>query len=117
MDRRLTEKDLLKQEHFPAIAFFNAIKNSEFVDTIDQISKEIGRGFDEVDCSFSNDLEPDEEPFEGVEFALGNQEVILDYKTYFYYLELACLKYINEFPNDKQVIEKYLSLIIEKYNL
>jgi hypothetical protein len=52
-----------------------------------------------------------------VEFALGNQEVILDYKTYFYYLELACLKYVNEFPNYKQVIEKYLSLIIEKYNL
>lgn len=117
MNRRLTEEDLLKQEHFPAIAFFNAIKNIEFMDTIEQISKEIGRGFDEVDCSFSTDLEPDEEPFEGVEFALGNQEVILDYKTYFYYLELACLKYVNEFPKDKQIIEKYLSLIRENYNL
>lgn len=117
MDRRLTEKNLLKQEDLPAIAFFNAIKNNEFIDTIKQMSKEIGRGFDEVDCSFSNDLEPDEEPFEGVEFALGNQEVILDYKAYFYYLELACLKYVNEFPKDKQIIEKYLSLIGEKYNL
>lgn len=117
MSRRLTEEDLLKQEHLPAIAFLNAIKNNEFIDTIEQMSKEIGRGFNEVDCCFPGDLEPDDEPFEGVEFALGNQEVVLDYKTYFYYVELACLKYVSEFSQDQKSIEKYLVVIKEKYNL
>lgn len=117
MSRRLTEKDLLKQEHLPAIIFFNSIKDNEFINTIDHMSKEVGRGFDEVDCCFPSDLEEDDEPFEGVEFALGNQEVILDYKAYFYYLELACLKYVNEFSQDRKSIEKYLDIIKEKYSL
>lgn len=117
MNRHLTEKDLLKQEHLPVIAFLNAIKNNEFIVTIEQMSKEIGRGFNEVDCCFSGDLESDDEPFEGVEFALGNQEVVLDYKTYFHYIELACLKYVSEFPQDQKLIEKYLDVIKDKYNL
>lgn len=117
MNRRLIEEDLLKQEHLPVITFFNAINNNEFIDTIEQMSKGIGRGFDEVDCSFPGDLEADDEPFEGVEFALGYQEIILDYKTYFHYLELACLRYVSEFPQDKKIIEKNLTVIKEKYNL
>ncbi|KHD36730.1 hypothetical protein NL50_09410 [Clostridium acetobutylicum] len=117
MNRRLTEEDLLKKEHLPAIVFLNAIKNNEFIDTIEQMSKEIGRGFNEVDCCFPGDLEQDDEAFEGVEFALGNQAIVLDYKTYFYYLKLTCLKYVSEFSQEQKLIKKYLKVIKEKYNL
>ena len=36
--------------------FFNGIKNNKFIDTIEQESKEIGWGFNKVDCCFLGDL-------------------------------------------------------------
>lgn len=116
-DFRLFELDQLDSDHFPVIAFFNAISNSDFKDVVEQLSLGIGRGINAAVCTFPDDLDPDEDMFDGVMFSLHNEEVVVDYQTFFHYLKKACNFYLVDFPDDKDIIESYLSKIKEKYHL
>lgn len=117
MSRKLTESQMLKDDHFPVVAFFNAITDDNFVKMIEHLSTGVGYGINAVDCTFPNDLEPDEEPFEGVMFALHDEEIIVDYQTFYYYLEQACNMHLKEFPQDEEAISNILKRIVEKYSL
>ncbi|WP_353853779.1 ribonuclease toxin immunity protein CdiI [Bacillus sp. Bos-x628] len=117
MNRKILESQMLRDEHFPVVAFFNAITDDSFVKIIQHLSTGVGYGINAVDCTFSNDLEADEEPFQGVMFALHDEEIIVDYQTFYYYLEQACNTYIKEYPQDEKIISKILRKIVEKYSL
>jgi hypothetical protein len=90
---------------FPIQAFFNAISDHSFVETIANLLSGVGASFDEAHCEFPADLDPDEEPFEGVRFALYDDEVVVDLQTFRHYLELACIAYISENPSNLPKIE------------
>ena len=114
---KLQENNLLEQSHFPAIAFFNALSSSNFMRAVKQMSLGIGTGINVVDCTFPNDVQEDMEKFDGVMFSLHEEQVVLDYQTFYYYLSLACKSYLDEFPDDCIELEKYLHTIRERYNL
>lgn len=116
-DFRLLESDQLNNNHFPITAFFNAISNSNFEAVVEQLSSGIGRGINAAVCTFPDDLDPDEEMFDGVMFSLHNEEVVVDYQTFFHYLKKACNVYLDDFPDDKDTIERYLNKVIEKYQI
>ncbi|WP_338552122.1 ribonuclease toxin immunity protein CdiI [Paenibacillus sp. KS-LC4] len=116
-DFRLLDSDIQDKSHFPITAFFNSISNSDFVETVKHFSLGIGVGINATVCLFPDDLDPDEDKFDGVMFSLHDEEVVVDYRTFFYYLRLACSVYLEGTPNDKDVIEGYLKQIREKHNL
>ena len=117
MRSKLQDKDLLEQSHFPVIAFFNAVPSSNFMRTVEQMSVGIGTGINAVDCSFPDDVEDDEEKFDGVRFSVHDEEVVLNYETFYYYLNLACKNYVDAFPDDRSELENYLTNIRERFNL
>lgn len=114
-DFRLFESDILDKDHFPITAFFNSISNTDFIETIKHLSLGVGVGINATVCLFPDDLDPNEEKFEGIMFSLHDADVIVDCHTFFYYLRTACLAYLEYFPNDKDAIEGYLSQIRENY--
>ena len=119
---RLIDKDMLSDKHFPIKAIFNSISDNLFVDTISPLAKGIGFGAEYGACIFSSDLDEYEIAkrgvFEGVEFGLHNREgIIVDYQSFYYYLNKVCQYYVEDFPQDKEKIEKILQKIKEKFNL
>lgn len=117
MRDKLQERDLLEPIHFPVMAFFNSVPDSNFMRVLEQMSIGIGTGINEADCSFSGDVEEDEEKFDGVRFSVYEEEVILNYEIFYYYLNLACRNYVDVFPNERNELEQYLTTIRERYNL
>ena len=117
---KLNDSDLLDiEKHFPVQVVFNDLYIEDFLDTVENyLSEGQGFGVNYGDCSFPDDLdEYDIETrgtFEGVEFGLhSGTEVLLDYKTFYYYLEKVCNRYCEDFPENKQAMEKAL----EKFRL
>lgn len=114
---RILEKDLLINEHFPVKAFFNAISNAKFIDVVKYMSLGIGYGINDTVCTFPGDLDPSDEIFEGVEFSLINEAIVVEYRTFYHYLKLACQEYLRDFPQEKSIINEYLDKIASRYNL
>ena len=75
---------------FPMQAFFNIIRASEFIEIVSNLTSGHGAGLECVYCGFPGDADPGEEPFEGVRFALFEDEVVVDEKTFAKFLRLAC---------------------------
>jgi len=114
---RILEKDLLDSEHILVKTFFNAISDSKFINVVKHMSLGIGYGSNDTVCTFPDDLDPGDEIFDGVEFSLINEAVIVDYRTFYHYLKLACKVYVRDFPKDEDTIKGYLDKIADKYNL
>lgn len=110
-DFRLLEEHQLERSHFPVITFFNAIPNSDFLEVIEQFSLGIGRGINNTICTFPEDLDPDEGSFEGVMFSIDDEEIVVDREVFLYYLEKACLVYLEDYPDKKSIIDTYFDRI------
>lgn len=117
MPMRLHESELIKTDHFPAITFLNAISDSDFLRTVENMSNGIGTGINAAVCLFPGDLDPGEEVFEGVMFSLHDEEIIIDHNTFYIYLRKACERYTKDFPTDKNKIEELLKVIATNYSL
>ncbi len=99
----------------PLIVFLDSIPNSDFVNTIDSLTKGYGTGFQGVTaCLFPNEL--DEymisrgEGFDnGVQFIFFEDEVVVDIDTFWKYLRMACEAYWQEHPEDKETLQSYLA--------
>ena len=115
-DYKLVETDLLKNNHFPIMAFFNAIPNVDFLDVIKQFSFGIGGGFNDAVCTFPGDLDSDETSFDGIMFSLHDEEIIVDNETFLYYLKKACLVFVEDFPNGKSLIDTFLKKLANNLN-
>jgi hypothetical protein len=110
---RLTEEDLLSEEHFPVMAVFDMIPDNRFVKTIKCISEGHGFGENYGACTFPADLDEYDiatiGTLNGVEFGLHNgQEITLDYNTFYCYLKKVCVNYIQDFPEDANEISNLL---------
>lgn len=110
---RLLDKDMLSEQHFPIKAVFDMVSDDRFIRILEGISE--GRGFGENygACVFPDDLDEYDlatsGTLEGVEFGLHNgEEIIVDYETLLYYLNIVCDGYIQDYPDDKAVTERFL---------
>lgn len=105
--KRITIED---SRLFPVQAFFNAIRDDEFVVRVEELLRNIGHGYDGgVCCTFPEELDPGEEPFEGVEFSVGYEDVIIPRADFRHYLQLACYAYLESRPEDRQQLENLLA--------
>lgn len=96
---------------FPVQAFFNAIAASDFVETLAGLARGIGQGINVAGCEFPADLDPGEEPFEGVRCYLFEEEIVVDDHTFAKFVRLACQSHLSEHPQDRDAID---ALLIER---
>ena len=119
---RLVDADMLNTDHFPIRAVFNSISDNSFIKTISSLAEGIGFGVEYGACTLPADLDEFEiatrGTFDGVEFGLHNgDEIIVDYKTFYYYLNTACECYKKDFPNDREEIDEILEKVRAKFGL
>ena len=108
----IKKTDLQKEEHFPIYVFFNLINENEFLKVCENFSKGIGQGIEVAVCLFL-----DEEKKQGdVEFSLhSGEEIVVDYSTFYWYLNKACQRYVKLHPTDNDKVKEYLNKIKIKY--
>lgn len=105
------------------VDFFSALVESiRFRDVMDNMSKDMGYNTNISGCCFASSC--DEEDIEngdyfedGVMFYLNEEDVIVDYQTFYNCLKLGCDIYLEMYPNDKQEIETKLKIIQSRYNV
>lgn len=120
----LQEKDLLSSNHFPVQITFNDPHtiNNFFRIVVNGIAKGHGFGINYGACIFPDDLDEYEiatrGKLEGVEFGLySGTEVILNYKTFYYYLKLVCDRYLEKHKYEKIEIYAALKEYCERFNV
>ena len=94
---------------FPIQAFFNAVGDAEFVRVVEHLSRGIGAGVNEADCAFPGDLDPGDEPFEGVRFSIFEESIIISTSELRGYLRFACEQYLVEHPEDELILTECLA--------
>lgn len=102
---------VLRDDFFPAQAFFNSMKDRDFISVMEGFAKGVGRGFDDAVCEFPSELLSENQPFRGVKFYLFEDEVILHKLDFIEVLKKACLTYIARHPNDRIHIEELLGVV------
>ena len=118
----ITEKDWLSPSHFPVQVTFNEGCHWNFIEFLQLLSSDIGWGGNEGDCTFWNDLDDYDRshttPYEGAEFsALDDPDVILSYAEIYYYMKIACRRYVETHPDQKENIERILQTYARRHHL
>lgn len=111
---RLTAEELLNKDHMPVLMILNAINEERFLDVLESISKGIGFGEENGACTFPGDLDEFDKAngveLEGVEFGLySGESVVIDYRTFHYYLKLLSDKYVEGNVRQADIVKKLLS--------
>lgn len=99
----------LEGDLFPVQCFFNAVYDDQFVEVIGRLLRGIGHGSNEAHCTFPDDLDPGEEPFEGVMFSIFEEVVVLKHEEFLNYLREACRSYLATHPDDDDEINRLLT--------
>jgi len=94
----------LPSELFPVQAFFNAISDTHFVETMLSLHAGIGRGINDVVCSFPDDLDPGEDPFDGVRFSFFEETVVISRNMLRTVMKQACEAFIRDHPDQASVV-------------
>ncbi|MES9852673.1 MAG: ribonuclease toxin immunity protein CdiI [Candidatus Thiodiazotropha sp. L084R] len=89
---------VLEDRLLPVQVFFNAIPDRSFISTLKSFEQGVGAGFNDAYCGFPGEEDFDEEPQNGIEFAIKGEEVILDYSGFYSILEKACSAYSDKHP-------------------
>ena len=91
---------------FPVQAFLNAIPDGQFLRTLRSLVQGVGATFNDADCSFPGDLDPCDEPFDGVSFGVLQEEVVISRTEFAGYLRRAALEHVRRFPSEGgQILE------------
>lgn len=93
---------------FPMQAFLNVIPDEKFVEAINNLVHGIGVTFNDVGCCFPDDIDSDDESFEGLCFGVLNEEIIISWSEFLPYLKQAALAHVKKFPEDSEVIRGLL---------
>jgi len=87
---------------FTVQAFLNVIPDSDFVKTLRNLTNGIGATFNDICCLFPEDLDPWDEPFEGICFSVLNEEIVISKEEFSKYLRNAAMTYAHKYP-DKEI--------------
>lgn len=114
----IKKSDLQHKEHFPIYVFFNLIKEKEFLEVCNNFSKGIGQGIEVAVCLFLDDVNTKTGKIGDVEFSLhSGEEVVVNYSTFYWYLDKACQQYIELHPTDSQKVKEYLNKIKSNHTI
>ena len=96
---------------FPVQAFFNAIGDASFVQVIDHLTSRVGYSINDADCTFPADLDPGDEPFDGVRFSLFEEDKVISIEQLNDYVRRVCDAHRAHHPEDEERIEQLLGRI------
>ena len=100
----ILESDLIQKDYYPVYAFYSCIPQSEFLEVCESFASGIGRGFNFVVCLFPDGVDLLGDKFDGVKFAFQKgEEVVVDYSTFYRYLNVACERYVEKNPANKGI--------------
>jgi hypothetical protein len=102
---------VLSDNLFPVQAFFNAMSEDSFIQTLEAFSNGVGASFNDCHCEFPGDLGPDDDPIAGVQFALHDQEIVISNSEFLKYLTLTCKSYASERPDLEKAIFGKLEVV------
>jgi len=106
-----------QKKHFPVYVFFNMISENDFLDIYESFSKGIGRGIEVAVCLFPDNVDIETDKFDGVEFSLhSGEEVVIDYSTFYFYLNKACKRYLQIHNSDQKKLMALLRKIKQRFN-
>lgn len=94
---------------FPVQAFFNAVSDFNFVEVVSRLLRGIGHSSDYAHCRFPDDLDPGEETFDGVQFSLFEDSVVITIEELNRYVREACQSYLDCYPDEQDEIGKLLT--------
>ena len=117
---RLNENELLNKSHLPVLMIMNMIDEKRFLTVLEAISKGNGFGEEYGTCTLPDDLDEFDkangEELDGVEFGLYNgEEVVIDFKTFYYYLNIICDKYIKNNFKQTDIVNRFLMDYSKKF--
>lgn len=114
-----------KEKYHLVILYFQYMLRIDFMDALDTMSKDISASNGHIGYFFASGC--DEEDIEngdyfenGVMFFFGNDdfdEIIVDYSIFYNSLKLACNIYLDENPDDYEVVNQKLRIIKDRYSL
>ena len=100
------------------LGYFNIMSSDRsFLEVIEHIVKKVGFNTDGAYCNFPDMNSYDEsEHFEGVEFAVGYppseaETVVVSEETCYFYVRLACERYLKLHPEDTEKVNSLLAKI------
>jgi hypothetical protein len=96
--------------HWPVLAFFNSMYSQKnFIPALEYIANRISYVYDYDRCIFPDFEDGDPSGhFEGVEFSIMNDRVVISDTEFLDYIGKACQAYIAENPMHRQEIEAIL---------
>lgn len=88
--------------------FFNTFSGSNFYDAVSYLCQGVGYGNEYSACEFPDDLDFDEEAFEGARFRYFDDELIVSFKQLELLIDEAVEKFVKMHPDQKERIEKLI---------
>ncbi|RQW63622.1 ribonuclease toxin immunity protein CdiI [Vibrio viridaestus] len=110
MNERLFEDiDCKNDPLWIAKEFFNSINGPLFIRSITYLVNGIGYGDEYFSCDFPDELDEDEEYFDGVKFRYHDDELVMSKNNFREYIVKACEKFKDLNPDRVREIDKILS--------
>ena len=90
----LKEKDMVEENHFPAIALINEAFNYNPVEFVNNLAHSIGSGYNYANCSFWDELDDYDKTstnkFDGIMVDTEDgEEIVVPINVFVHYLEIA----------------------------
>lgn len=106
-------------EYAAVFAYFTYISDTQFLEMMRFVIDGIGGygGDGHVGFELSEELEPGEEPFEGVKFHIFHEENVISYELFHQILTNIAENYVKEYPNEQQEVTSLLQKIAEKFQI
>lgn len=104
----MQDKISLEDHLFPVQAFFNAMPEASFLDSLRWFAQGTSVDFNGAGCEFPEELEPGDEAFSGVRFYILDEEAVLDAERFMFYLRGAAASYLERHASDALVVEALL---------
>lgn len=105
------------------VDFFEGIlAGDDFIKILTYMSEDLGYGGYALGYCFASmcdeeDIENGDYFEDGVMFYLNEDDVIVDYETFYHCLKLACNIYLEKHPEDEESVKEKLSIIRKRYNI
>lgn len=103
--------NLTDSKLFPMQAFFNAIPDDDFVPAMAAVISGVGRGFNDTGCLFPEDLDPGDEPFEGVQFYVLKEDLTVSRRDCAKYMRMAIESQLAARPTDAEALNSLLEAL------
>ncbi len=106
----LKEKDMVEENHFPAIALINEAFNYNPVEFVNNLAHSIGSGYNYANCSFWDELDDYDKTstnkFDGIMVNTEDgEEIVLPISVFIHYLEIACERLASNGYQDHQALK------------